>query len=220
MSMRQWAVSELLLVTAVLMTANVGHAEVNVDVRAKLGYATGVENVEFTDVMATNGSQNGGANFQIELILSQKVDAGATFVGGVGLFDRTHKGEVSFQSPPGVTDVEYDAVGISGTAGVSYKVSDNFHIEGRGELDIGEGKPTLSTPNVIWHSVQDGPYVAVELLLGGYYTVSYPGLQLGLELGLEAFAGNFQIRSNSGSWIDSYAKGRGGCGNLVIGWRF
>ncbi len=218
MGMKRGVVAGLALVLGVFMTAGMAHADMNVDVRVKLGNAAGIEHVELTNIGTADASEDGGGNFQVELVLSQKVDAGATLVGGVGLFGRTHKGTVPDPFFP--TDVEYDAGGVSGTIGVGIPAGPNLHFEGRVELDLGRGEPTLSTPGAVWNSTQDGAYVAGELLFGGYYTVSKPGLQLGLELGVQSFTGEFQIWNNAGYWNDAKVKGSGGIINFVIGARF
>ncbi len=218
MGMKRSVIAGLALALGVFMTASLAQADMNVDVRAKLGNAAGIDTVELTNVATADASQDGGGNFQIELVLSQRVDTGATLVGGVGLFGRTHKGNVPDPFVP--TDVKYDASGISGTVGIGIPASPNFHFEGRVELDLGRGEPTLSSPTVAFNSTQDGDYVAGELIFGGYYTVSKPGLQLGLELGVQSFTGEFQIWNNAGFWNDAKVKGSGGIINFVIGARF
>jgi len=186
----------------------------NVDVRVKLGNAAGIDTVEFPNLPTADASQDGGVNFQVELVLSNRQDAGVTFVGGVGIFGRTHKGNTNPLLFP-TTSIEYDAGGLSGTAGIGIKSNENLHFEGRVELDLGAGKPHNAP-----YSVDDDGYAALELIFGGYYTFGKPGLQLGLELGVQSFTGEFQIWSFPGYWADGKVKGSGGIANLVVGCRF
>ncbi len=218
MSMKRWVVAGLALFTCILMTASSGYAEINADVRMKLGSSAGIDDVEITNIATGSSTENGGGNFQVELVVSQQVDAGATFVGGFGIFGRSHQGSIGDAFFPS-TDVEYDAGGLSATAGVGIKFNENFHMEGRVEFDLGSGKPTTAL-GFFGSSVREGSYTAAELIFGGYYTVSKPGLQVGLELGAQSFTGNFQITDTSGFWNDAKVKGSGGIVNLVIGWRF
>jgi hypothetical protein len=85
----------LALFVAVVMASSVGHAETNVDVRLKLGSATGVDTTEVNNVPGGATSGDGGDNFQIEMVASQKQDTGATLVVGAGLFARRHKGNIN-----------------------------------------------------------------------------------------------------------------------------
>jgi hypothetical protein len=217
MRMIRCASTVLSLCVWFVMTAGIAHAEVSTDLRVKLGGSAGIDTVEFENLASGDASQDGGGNFQLEAVFSQEQE-GPTFVGGVGIFGRTHKGNVPDPFLP--TDVQYDAAGLSGTAGVGVKANENLHFEGRAELDLGRGKPSLSTPGAVWNSVQEGDYVAWDLIVGGYYTVGKPGLQIGLELGVQTFSGEFQIWNNAGFWNDGKVKGNGGIANLVVGVRF
>lgn len=218
MDMKRSARFGMSFLAVLLLSATAGHAEMNLDLRLKLGGVPGVDTVEFSNTMTGNATDNGGGNFQIELMLSDKQEYGPYFVGGVGIFGRSHEGNVPDPVLP--TDVQYDAGGVSGTAGIGFKADQNLHFEGRVELDLGSGKPTLTTPGFAWNSVKDGGYSAFSLIFGGYYTFSKPGLQLGFELGAQSFVGEFQIWNNAGFWEDSKVKGSGGLANLVIGFRF
>ena len=220
MKRKRLAAAGLVFFLVMLATADIARAEINADVRVKLGSATGVDTMDFSNFPSSAVAEDGGGNFQVELVIAQKVDTGATLVGGAGIFGRTHKGNMNDLFFP-ATSVEYDAGGLSGTIGVGVIANPNLHFEGRLELDLGRGKPTLTTP--FWppyNPVQEGDYAAAALILGGYYTVSKPGLQLGFELGAQSFTGNFQIWNNAGFWNDAKAKGSGGFVNLVIGARF
>jgi hypothetical protein len=199
--------------------SHVAFAGPDVDLRVKLGSAAGVDNIEIADFAGADTSQEDSSNFQIEVAFSPRQDSAVNFVGTVGIFGRDHKGHVDDLFLP--TDVEYKAAGLSGSAGVSIKTNENLHFEGRLELALGSGELTLTSPGVIWNTTKEGEYVATSLILGSYFTISKPGLQLGLELGAQTFVGNFQIWDDvAGAWTDGKVKGSGGMANLVIGYRF
>jgi hypothetical protein len=195
--------------------AHVAVAETNIDLRMKLGSAAGVDSVEFSN-STVDTSQSDSGNFQVEVAFTPQQGSGANFVGTLGAFGRNHKGHIPFFSD----DMEYSAAGISGSAGISIAASKKFHFEGRFELALGAGKPTQTTSFASGNPTRDGGYAAASLLLGGYFTFSKPGLQLGLELGAQSFVGNFQVWNNAGFWEDGKVKGTGGTANLVIGYRF
>jgi len=198
--------------------AHVAVAENNIDLRVKLGSAAGVDKFEVTNIGTADTSQEGSGNFQLEAAFTPQSSSGVNFVGTIGAFGRNHKGHDADPVQP--TDVEYSAAGLSGSAGISIKASETFHFEGRFELDLGRGKPKLTTPGFVWNDTKEGGYAATSLILGGYFTISKPGLQLGLELGAQSFVGNFQIWNNAGFWSDGKVKGSGGTANLVIGYGF
>ena len=208
----------VILGIGLLAAAQAAVAETNIDVRVKLGSAAGVEKVELTNIGTADASQSDSGNFQIEVAFTPQTNPDANFVGTLGVFGRNHKGHIADPVLP--TDVEYSAAGLSGSAGVSIKANENLHFEGRFELALGEGKPTLTTPFIAWNATEEGGYSAASLILGGYFTISKPGLQLGLELGAQSFVGNFKILNNAGYWTDGKVKGSGGTANLVIGYRF
>lgn len=197
--------------------AQVSVAETGVDVRVKLGSAAGVDKTEFQTSGEFDTSQSDSGNFQVEVAFTPE-QGPVNFVGTLGLFGRDHKGDIPDPFFP--TEVEYRAGGLSGSAGVSIKANENLHFEGRFELALGSGKPTFTSPFVIFNPVKEGSYAATSFILGGYFTLSKPGLQLGLELGAQSFVGNFQIWNNAGFWEDGKVKGSGGTANLVIGYRF
>jgi hypothetical protein len=193
-------------------------AEFNTDLRVKLGNAAGIDKIEFSNGLTGDVSSQGGGNFQVELVLTQKQESGVGLVGSVGLFGRQHSGSVDDPIRP--TDIKYDAGGVSGSIGASVKANESLHFEGRFELGLGSGKPTLTTPGFVWNEVQEGGYSSASLIFGGYYTVNKPGVQIGLELGTQSFVGNFKIWNNAGYWADAKVKGSGGIFNLVFGYRF
>jgi hypothetical protein len=91
--------------------------------------------------------------------------------------------------------------------GIGVNANANLHFEGRLELDLGRGKPTLTSPFGFYNSVKDAAYGAAAVIVGGYYTVSKPGLQIGLELGAQSFSGEYQIWNNAGFWMTQKRRG-------------
>jgi hypothetical protein len=190
-------------------------AELNTDIRVKLGSAPGINKFEANGLTA-GLDKDGGGNFQVEVALSPVQENPVGFVFSAGIFGRTHKGtENTFPQ----TEIEYNAGGLSFAGGVGIKASPNFHFEGKLGLDLGAGKPK-STPSVGWVSTEDRGYAALSLIFGGYYSVSKPGFQIGLELGAQSWAGDFRFMNSFGQWSDATVKGNGGFVNLVIGSRF
>lgn len=194
----------------------------DLDLRFKGGQAAGLDEMNITDafVMAT-GSGESSRNFQVELALAPLSQRTVSPVFTIGFFDREHAGTVS-DSFAGLTPtgVEYNVQGVTFGAGIRVKASDNLHFEGRLEAGAGEGKPNLSTIGVVWNDVKKGSYASFSLIVGTYFTISKPGLQLGLELGAQSFSGDFQIFNSGGFWSDADVHGSGGIANLVIGYRF
>ena len=187
------------------------------DLRVKLGGAAGINKAEITNIVTANATQEASGNFQVELVMTQRRESGVGFVGSVGLFSRQHNGKVPDPVLP--TDIKYDAAGASGSIGASFKANESLHFEGRFELGIGSGKPTLTTPGFIWNSVRSRGYSSASLIFGGYYTTR-PGVQFGLEVGSQSFVGNFQIWNNAGYWSDGKVSGSEAIGNLIVGFRF
>ncbi|HTQ74070.1 MAG TPA: hypothetical protein VMI74_07270 [Burkholderiales bacterium] len=190
----------------------------SLDLRVKLGGAAGIDHVEVTNIVTADATQDAGGNFQIELVMAQRPESGVGLVGSVGLFGRQHNGKVPDPVLP--TDIKYAAAGVSGSIGASFRANENLNFEGRLELGIGSGVPTLTTPGFAWNSVRAGLYSSASLIFGSYYTITSPGLQIGLELGAQSFVGNFQIWNNTGFWSDAKVSGSGGMGNLIVGYRF
>lgn len=211
--------SRIMLVGLLAVIApGIAHAEFTTDLRMKLGSAAEVDRIEFSTGLVGDAAGESGGSFQLELVMTQQSAGSAAFVGSVGLFSRTHGGNVPDPFLP--TDIEYAAAGISGSAGISIKASDTVHLEARFELGVGSGEPTLTTPGFQWNAVQEGGYAATSLIFGGYFTTSTPGFQLGLELAAQSFVGDFQIWNNSGYWTDGKVKGGGGTASIVLGYRF
>ena len=201
-----------------LAAGRVAAAGTDVDLRLKFGSAAGADKFEVAGIPEVGSSQQDSGNFQVEVAVLPRTDSGIGFVGTLGIFGREHKGQVNIPFMP--TDVKYDASGLSGSVGVSIPAAERVHFEGRVELALGQGKPTLSTPGVVWNATKEGDYTAASLIVGGYYTFSKPSFQLGLELGAQSFEGKFKIWNNVGAWSDGKVKGSGGTANLVLGYRF
>lgn len=205
-----------IILLAQTISYQIASADMNTDLRFKFGGAAGIDNGEITNMLSADASQTSSGNFQIEFAMSPKQEQEAVFVGSIGIFGRNHSGYVSVVS----TDIEYDAGGLSGSAGIRFKTSENFCLEAKLEIGLGSGKPTLSTPGFIWNSTKEGAYSSTSLIVGGYYTVGSPGLQIGIEFGSQSFVGEFQIWNNAGYWADGKVEGSGGFTNLVVGYRF
>jgi len=147
-------------------------AEFRPDLRVKLGGAAGIEKIELGNIVTGSATQQAGGNFQVEMVMTQKNESGAGLVGSVGVFGRQHSGRVTDPVFPGPTDIDYDAAGVSGSIGVSFKANDNLHFEGRFELGIGSGEPTLTTPGFLWNPVREGAYSSTSFMFGGYFTIT------------------------------------------------
>jgi hypothetical protein len=188
------------------------------ELRIKLGGAAGISKAEVTNIGNVDVTQDAGGNVQVEVAMTLRSDSGVALVGSAGLFSRQHNGHVNDPVLP--TDIKYDAGGVSGSIGASFRASENLHFEGRLELGIGSGKPTLTTPGFVWNDVRYGGYSSASLIFGGYYTFAKPGLQIGLELGSQSFVGNFQIWNNGGFWSNAKVEGGGAIGNFIVGVHF
>jgi hypothetical protein len=116
--------------------------------------------------------------------------------------------------------VEYRASGVALTGGIRVRPAKNFHFEGRLELGLGDGELELSTIDFLWNEIQEEGYASFALIAGGYYTFSRPRLQVGLELGLQGFTGDFRIWNNAGFWSEGTVEGGGGTLNVTVGYRF
>lgn len=207
-----------LLAGFLLLLPILAHAEIQADLRIKLGGAAGIDKVDIEGTNQTVDPSSGG-NFQLELALSPKSENPVTFVGTIGIFSREHDGNTSVLSLP--TNITYDAGGLCGSLGVGFSTSDAFHFEVRYEIAAGTGTADLSTPGVVWNEIKDGDYTASTLLLGGYFTFGgKSGFQAGLEIGAQSFEGKGQIWNNAGYWSDFTLKGSGGIVNISLGYRF
>ncbi len=203
----------LLIPLLVIISCGIALADTNVDVRVKLGSAAGAHEFEIGGVDMGPSFDTSGGNFQVEVDITPRLEEPVGYVFGAGIFGRRHEGHF------GDTDVAYDASGLSLAGGISARADENLHFEGKFELDLGSGNVSLSTSGPPWPPTREGGYSAVSIIGGGYYTVSQPGLQLGLELGVQSFRGNFQSWNGAG-WDDGDVRGSGGTINFTIGYRF
>ena len=195
-----------------------GEAKIDRDLRIRIGSAAKATDLEFTDAGVTAPLEDGeGRNFGIGVDCGIYRDSPVGIIVSGGIFSRRHSGKDTSLSP---TQVDYDAAGVELGIGIGMKPNDRVHFEGRLELGIGVGKPTLTTPGFTWNTVTASSYTSFAIMLGAYYTASQPGVQIGLELGSQAFNGGFTIRNNSGTEDESAVTGSGGVANLVVGMRF
>lgn len=194
---------------------------VDMDLRLKLGSASGADEMNVDNIVQATGDGDGGTNGQIEFLIAPLTRRTISPVFGIGLFSRKHSGSVS-DAFAGLwpTKVDYRVSGVSLTGGIRVRPSANLHFEGRLELGLGEGKPTLETPGSVWHEVKSDAYASLAVIAGAYYTFPRPRLQVGLELGAQSFSGDFKIWNSSGFWSDGTVNGGGGTANLVVGYRF
>lgn len=209
----------LLIALALVLTFPcVSSADVNADLRVKLGSAAGMQDIEIDDI-STDLDENGGGNVQLEVALSPAWHSPVGFVMGIGIFHRKHSGKDTDPTSP--TTVDYEVTGISIAPGVRIRTSDRFQFEGRLEIGYGpEGEATFSTPGFAWNDTKEGSYASATLIAGWYYLFAKPGMQLGFELGLQSFVGEFQIWNSAGYWADGNVSGTTGTANVVLGLRF
>lgn len=197
-------------------------AQPNVDLRFKLGNAAGADRLEIFPDTAT-GSGDGGSNFQFEAAITPIPNAPVSPLITFGLFRRTHSGTVSDPIgglPP--TDVDYNVTGLSLGVGMSIRATNRLHFEAKFEFSGGQGEPDLTTPGSIWGATETDSYGATSFIVGTYYTITEPGVQLGLEVGAQSFRGDFQIHDPTAPEFvfDGTVKGSGGIVNFVVGFRF
>jgi hypothetical protein len=206
-----------LFVVIVVALPGLAFAEMNTDLRVKFGSSAQADELTIDGVTGT-GTGESSSNFQVELIFSPKTQASVGFIFGAGLFARKHSG--SDNDPIVPVTLDYKAAGLSLTGGIGIKANANLHFEGKLELGLGSGEPTMSSPGFVFNSTDSGSYSSVSFIVGGYYTVSSPGFQIGLELGTQTFEGDFKIWNNGGFWSDGTVEGSSGTVNLVLGYRF
>jgi hypothetical protein len=196
-----------------------GKPGTNVDIRAKLGVASGPEVIQFTSIKTLQiDSHRRGRNYQVDVVISpwQALKVGPVFSAGV--FQRSYSG--TFFDDTDTTSMDYDATGVCLAGGIRIKANERFHFEAKVEIGRGRGKVALESPTVVWNRTDDGRYTSAAVMAGWYYVFSRPGLQLGLEVGGQEFTGEFDIWHNTGRWVSGKVKGEGGLAHLVLGYRF
>ena len=200
-----------------LTMSTIAAAEPDFDFRTKFGTSAGAEKMTLGSSSA-DMARSSSSNIQLEFAMSPPVKGPISYVVDFGVFSRKHSGKIEDTVYP--TNVHYKTVGLSLGAGIVLKPVENFHLEGKVEIARGKGQPDLSTPGIAWNERGDGTYSATSVILGGYYTFSAPGFQLGLELGTQSFDGKFKIWNNNGYWTDGSVKGNGATANVTLGYRF
>jgi sRNA-binding regulator protein Hfq len=179
------------------------------DLRLKFGSAAWI------DKITENGTtydvkDDTGRNIQIE---ASTVKYGQSNVGlllSAGFFVREHS------ASDNQYNIEYDAVGVSLGIGMGVKANDHLHFEGKAELGLGAGNATITSPRFANGPMESGGYASFSLIAGAYYTFSKPGFQLGLELGVQTFSGEFTYAGS----FDEEVEGTSGTANLIVGYRF
>ncbi len=192
-------------------------ASAAIDLRFKLGSAAGAEKIEAGSSLSGTGNGTSSSNGQVEVVLPAS-DAIVGYVTGFGIFHRKHSGQIDDLVLP--TKMDYEVIGISVSPGFRIRASNNFNFELKLELGYGKGELTLESPYSTWNETKRDIYTSGSLIAGWYYAFDQPGLQLGLELGVQSFSGKFKIWSNLISWDDGTVRGTDGVANLVLGMRF
>ncbi len=212
-----------LILVVLLVLPGIALAEMRVDLRFRAGNAAGVDKLEvFPDTF--NGSGDTSRNIQFDAVLTPLATAPVSPLFSFGIFNRRHSGSVLDLTEPGSAPitVDYNVTGVNLGIGMSIRANDNLHFEAKFEFSGGEGEPDLSGPGWIFGSIESDSYGATSFLVGGYYTIMDPGVQLGLELGAQSFRGDFQIHDiNFPEFVyDGTVRGSGGIVNFVVGYRF
>ncbi len=196
-------------------------AEVDKDLRVKLGSAAGADRIEFQTATG-HGSTNDSTNAQVEVVLSSHRDSFARFIMAIGFFHRQHSGEIKDLSLP--IKVDYSVTGMSFAPGLRLRINDEWNFEGKIEIGAGNaGKVTLNSPGVDWNATERGDYGSLSLIVGWYYLFKSSASRVGFELGVQTFQGDFQIWSNSGGfgqWSYGSVTGEAGTVNLVYSIQF
>lgn len=188
------------------------------EVRLKYGTAAGAQRIEFVNAIGHGASDN-GTNTQVEVILSPQRDSIARFILTIGVFQRKHTGNIADLSFP--TKADYSVTGISIAPGVRAKISDSWNFEGKFEIGGStSGKLTLNSPGVYWNGMRGGNYGSLSAIFGLYYSLFSSNSRVGLELGMQAFSGDFEILSNGVGWTNGRVSGRSGTANIVYGYQF
>lgn len=195
-------------------------AEIDKDLRFKLGSAAGSDRMEIWNTVG-HGPDDYGGNVQVEAVLNRhpKWDTTARFIMGLGLFYRQHPGEIHNLSIP--IKVDYSAVGMSIAPGLRIRINDTWNIEGKIEVGIGYAtKVTLDSPGVDWNAMKKDNYESLSPIVGCYYLFENSASRVGFEVGYQKFWGDFEIWSNSGYWADSTVSGKNVTANIIYGIQF
>jgi hypothetical protein len=210
--------SILLFLVVILAFPCVVLAEIDKDIRFKMGSASGSDRIEFGNTIG-HGSSNNGTNAQVEVVLGPHRDSAASFIMAIGLFYRHHPGDIQNLSIP--IKVDYSVGGMSIAPGIRLRGSDTWSFEGKVEVGVGNaGKVTLDSPGVDWNATKKGNYGSLSLIAGYYYLFKNSASRVGFEVGMQKFYGDFKICSNSGYWSLGNVSGTGGTANLIYGIKF
>jgi hypothetical protein len=194
------------------------YAEIETDLRFKLGNAAGLDGIEFENAVGS-GPDKRGTNAQAEVVMSPRPDSRTSFVIGIGLFHRQHSGEINNLSVP--IDVEYAVTGMSIAPGARLRISDALSFEMKFELGLSSaGHVTLKSPGIDWNAARKGNYLSTSLIAGAYYVFESSSIRVGVEVGMQEVNGHFEIMSNGGGWSPGNLTGEGGIGNIVFGFQF
>jgi hypothetical protein len=179
------------------------------DLRLKFGSAAWV------DTITENGTRydlkdDTGRNIQIEVSTAKYGQSNVGLLLSAGFFVREHSASDNQYK------IEYDAVGVSLGVGMGIKANDHLHFEGKAEFGLGAGNATITSPRFAGGSMESGRYASFSLIAGAFYTFTKPGFQLGLELGVQTFGGEFKYAGN----FDEEVEGTSGTANLTVGYRF
>lgn len=208
--------SILLFIVVMLAFPRLVLAEIDKDLRFKLGSAAASDRIEFRNA-AGHGSSNNGTNAQVEFVFGPHRDF-ASFIMAVGLFHRQHTGKIDDLSMP--TKVDYSVTGMSIAPGLRLRINDAWNFEWKGEIGIGEGQVTLNSPGVNWNATKKANYGSLSMIFGLYYLFKNSASRVGLELGGQEFRGDFEILSNSSGWTRGSVTGSNYTGNIVYGIQF
>jgi hypothetical protein len=180
------------------------------DLRVKFGSAAKIDTLSeqgFPDI-SVKAEDSSNVQIEVNTVMYGQSSVGLLLSGG--LFVRKHSGSSIYQPQ---NKIDYDAAGFSFGIGMGIKASDHLHFEGKVELGLGAGNATVTGYT---GTTESGSYASVSFIAGAYFTVSKPGLQIGLELGSQSFEGKFK---DNGIY-DASVKGSSGTANLVVGYRF
>jgi len=215
----------LLLLVIMLAFPCLVSAEIDRDLRLKLGSAPGTDRIEIENSVwpstIGHGPENHrGTNVQVEVVFSPHTRGSfAGFILGVGLFYRQHPGEIQNLSIP--IKVDYSAIGMSMAPGLRFRINDAWNVDWKVEWGVGRAKKVaLDSPGVNWNATRKGEYISLGPIVGCYYLFENSTSRVGLEFGYQKFWGDFEIRSNSGSWSEGTLSGVNRTVNIVYGIQF
>lgn len=184
----------------------------NIDVRVLVGSAGGVGRVrdEDTDTEVDNFDDESGGRFSVQVQFLHARPGSFGFVVGGGLFAASHEGTLG-----GVTST-VGAVGLDLKGGFVLRPTRNWHFE-LPSIVLSGGSATVETEGA--PDSEDGSYSAFALQVGAFYTFDNH-LQVGLEIGGQAFRAVVERDIGAGVKHDIIYSGGGAVINLVAGWRF